>query len=129
MICAGDIASNPRATCNAARPSPDPSNLRLIEGQIARLNDLEAVSNESDNSLLDRSPHGTRDMFERIRSHLTPRSPIFRHALRLTATLVAGYGVLLAVHPTQGYWILLTGLFVCRPSYGDTRRTLAQRAA
>ena len=103
------------------------SNLRLIEGQIARLNDLEAVSNESDNSLLDRSPHGTRDMFERIRSHLTPRSPIFRHALRLTATLVAGYGVLLAVHPTQGYWILLTGLFVCRPSYGDTRRTLAQR--
>ncbi|WP_024952840.1 MULTISPECIES: YccS family putative transporter [Cobetia] len=103
------------------------SNLRLIEGQIARLSDLEAVTHESDNSLFDRSPSGAKDIVERIRNHLNTRSPIFRHALRLTATLVAGYGVLLAVHPTQGYWILLTGLFVCRPSYGDTRRTLAQR--
>jgi YccS/YhfK family integral membrane protein len=31
------------------------------------------------------------------------------------------------IHPAQGYWILLTTLFVCQPNYGATRRKLVQR--
>jgi YccS/YhfK family integral membrane protein len=31
------------------------------------------------------------------------------------------------IHPTQGYWIILTTLFVCQPNYGATRRKLVQR--
>jgi YccS/YhfK family integral membrane protein len=52
---------------------------------------------------------------------------VFRHALRLTVTLVAGYGLVDLIHPTQGYWILLTSVFVYRPSFGATRRVLWQR--
>lgn len=41
--------------------------------------------------------------------------------------LTAGYGVLHWIHPTQGYWILLTTVFVCQPNYGATRLRLVQR--
>ena len=33
-------------------------------------------------------------MSERLRLQLTPTSPLFRHALRLSIALAAGYGVL-----------------------------------
>ncbi len=34
-----------------------------------------------------------------------------------------------ALHPRNGYWILLTTLLVCQPSYGATHRVLLQRIA
>ena len=52
---------------------------------------------------------------------------VFRHALRLSLGLVVGYGILQAFHLDKGYWILLTVLFVCQPSYSATRRRLVQR--
>jgi len=45
----------------------------------------------------------------------------------LAVALAAGYGVLHWIHPTQGYWILLTTVFVCQPNYGATRLRLVQR--
>jgi len=37
--------------------------------------------------------------------------------------------VLHLVHPQNGYWILLSTLFICQPSYDATRRRLVQRVA
>ncbi|KAL8218955.1 UNVERIFIED_CONTAM: hypothetical protein K2H54_000359 [Gekko kuhli] len=62
-----------------------------------------------------------------LKQHLTPNSMVFRHALRLSLGLVVGYGILQAFHLDKGYWILLTVLFVCQPSYSATRRRLVQR--
>ncbi|RWT08445.1 FUSC family protein, partial [Aeromonas caviae] len=62
-----------------------------------------------------------------LRQHLTPNSMVFRHALRLSLGLVVGYGILQAFHLDKGFWILLTVLFVCQPSYSATRRRLVQR--
>ncbi|MGL5812141.1 MAG: YccS family putative transporter [Aeromonas sp.] len=62
-----------------------------------------------------------------FRQHLTPNSMVFRHALRLSLGLVVGYGILQAFQLDKGYWILLTVLFVCQPSYSATRRRLVQR--
>ena len=45
----------------------------------------------------------------------------------MALALTAGYGVLHWIHPTQGYWILLTTVFVCQPNYGATRLRLVQR--
>lgn len=102
-------------------------NLRTLEHQLAGARNPDAPAAAGDAALHDRSPRGPRDIYDRLRSHLTPASPIFRHALRLSLTLLAGYGLLLWIHPTQGYWILLTSLFVCRPNFGATRRFLWQR--
>lgn len=62
-----------------------------------------------------------------LRQHLTPNSMVFRHALRLSLGLVVGYGILQTFSLDKGYWILLTVLFVCQPSYSATRRRLVQR--
>ncbi|WP_459874554.1 YccS family putative transporter [Halomonas shantousis] len=102
-------------------------NLTELERQLARADNPEVIPADGDRKLFDRSPHGLRDVWRRIRRHLEPRSPIFRHALRLSTALVVGYGVLKLIHPTQGYWILLTTLFVCRPNFGATHRFLRQR--
>ncbi|MHB0775147.1 YccS family putative transporter [Halomonas sp. WWR20] len=102
-------------------------NLTELERQLARADNPEVIPSDGDRSLFDRSPHGVKDIWQRIRRHLEPRSPIFRHALRLSLALMIGYGVLKLIHPTQGYWILLTTLFVCRPNFGATHRFLRQR--
>lgn len=68
-------------------------------------------------------------MGTRLRLALTPRNPTFRHAVRLSAALVAGYLLLQALDPAQGFWILLTTVFVCRPTFGATHRILRQRIA
>lgn len=80
-------------------------------------------------ALQDPGPQSLAQAWARIRIQLTPRSMHFRHAVRLSLALLAGYGVLLALHPRHGYWILLTTLLVCQPSYGATQRLLLQRVA
>jgi len=108
--------------------------LRALAANLATLNHLlsdasnpEALADATDSSLLDRSPHSLKDVWVRLRTQLTPTSLLFRHALRLPLALSIGYGMVHLIHPSQGYWIILTTLFVCQPNYGATRRKLGQR--
>ncbi len=82
---------------------------------------------ESDTVLQNPLPQSSLEIWQRIRVQLTPASARFRHALRLALAMWAGYLVLLAVHPAQGYWILLTTMLVCQPDYGATRTRFLQR--
>lgn len=102
-------------------------NLRSLDTLLGNASNPDAMAEQQDSSLLDREPQSLKDVWERLRLQLTPTSLLFRHALRLSIALAAGYGVLHWIHPTQGYWILLTTLFVCQPNYGTTRLKLVQR--
>ena len=104
-------------------------NLALLDGQLVGASEPSARAGRTEMGLLDRSPRSWRDAVERVRRQLAVRSPLFRHALRLSIALVAGYGVMQAIHPAQGYWILLTTLFVCQQTYGDTIARMGQRIA
>lgn len=104
-------------------------NLATLDQLLGNASNPDALADEQDSSLLDREPHSLREVGERISQQLTPTSLLFRHALRLSIALAAGYGLLHLIHPTQGYWILLTTLFVCQPNYGATRLKLVQRIA
>ncbi|MGQ4877859.1 YccS family putative transporter [Billgrantia sp. LNSP4103-1] len=104
-------------------------NLATLEGQLATAHNPDAGGWPNDATLYDRSPGSLRDAWERIRLNLTVGSPTFRHAIRLPIALLAGYGLLYLIHPEQGFWILLTTLFVCRPNFAATRRFLVQRIA
>lgn len=64
---------------------------------------------------------------QKIRNHLSLKSPLFRHALRMASILVIGYAILEYFQMKQGFWIVLTCLFVCQSSYTATRRRLVQR--
>ncbi len=104
-------------------------NLGSLERLLGAARDPDSLIEERDSTLHDRDPHSPGEFWQRLRLQLTPTSLLFRHALRLSLALAAGYGVLHAIHPTQGYWILLTTVFVCQPSYGATRTKLVQRIA
>ena len=103
------------------------NNLGTLERKLASTSNPDVLADEQDNALFDRSPKSFKEAFNRLRQHISPTSLVFRHALRLAVALAAGYGVMHLIDAHQGYWILLTTLFVCRPNYGATRLRLVQR--
>lgn len=105
------------------------NNLGTLDNLFSNASNPDALADEQDSSLLDREPQTFKDVLNRFRSQLTPNSFLFRHALRLAIALTVGYAVLNWIHPAQGYWILLTTVFVCQPNYGATRRKLVQRVS
>ncbi len=102
-------------------------NLTTLEAQIASAHNPDTGSERRDSSLYDRSPSSLLEAWKRVRLNITLGSPTFRHAVRLTTALMVGYGLLQWLDPQQGFWILLTTLFVCRPNFATTRRFLSQR--
>jgi len=124
----------------ALRGQPQPPAESLLRSVQALVNNLETLHRQLEGThaiglpstrhgglLQNPAPQSLKEAWERIREHLTARSFRFRHALRLSLALLAGYVVLHLVHPRHGYWILLTTLLICQPSYGATQRRLVQR--
>ncbi|MHB9796649.1 YccS family putative transporter [Pseudomonas sp. MT3] len=103
------------------------ANLTTLDRKLSGASNPDMLDDEQDSTLLDRSPRSVKDALERLRLQVSPTSLLFRHALRLSLALAAGYGMLHLIHPTQGYWIMLTTVFVCQPNYGATRIRLVQR--
>lgn len=103
------------------------ANLATLDRLLSDASNPDALADATDSSLLDRSPRNLKDVWARLRTQLTPTSLLFRHALRLPLALSIGYAMVHLIHPSQGYWIILTTLFVCQPNYGATRRKLGQR--
>ncbi|MCG3460281.1 YccS family putative transporter [Xenorhabdus bovienii] len=110
-------------------------NLRAIDAQLSGLNSeqpplLQNASQsgkQEDTQLSDEALTGWHDVWFRISSNLTPKSALFRHAIRMSALLCTGYAIIQLFDLQRGYWILLTSLFVCQPNYSATRRRLALR--
>lgn len=64
---------------------------------------------------------------EALRSNLTLRSVMFRHALRLSAVIVVDVLLTRYIHVTHSYWFAMTSLIVLRPFAGETVRRSAER--
>lgn len=62
-----------------------------------------------------------------IVNNLSLKSGTFRHALRITCALLAGYIVSLLFPLGHSYWILLTIAVIMKPAYSITRRRNYQR--
>ncbi|MFS8462072.1 TIGR01666 family membrane protein [Xanthomonas campestris pv. raphani] len=105
------------------------TNLQTIERRLSEAAQSDSTSDNLDTRLRDSSPHTVREMAARLGQQLTPGSVLFRHGLRMAIALVVGYAVMQSIHADNGYWILLTTAFVCRPNYGATRLRLVQRIA
>jgi YccS/YhfK family integral membrane protein len=84
---------------------------------------------DPDLTLLDRHPRDLADAWARVRRQFTRHSPLWRHAVRLSVSLVAGFMVMQASHDPHGYWILLTIVFTSQPQFGATLKRLSQRVA
>lgn len=77
--------------------------------------------------LLDDDIHGLNDLWLKLKQHLGPQSALFRHAVRIALVFAVGYAISLLPFAKNGYWILLTSLFVCQMSYFATKSRLQLR--
>lgn len=59
--------------------------------------------------------------------NITLKSSQFRHALRVTVGLLAGYGVSFFFPVGHGYWILMTIAIILKPGYSISRTRNKQR--
>jgi uncharacterized membrane protein YccC len=66
---------------------------------------------------------------ETLRSNLTLRSVMFRHALRLSAVISIDVFLTRYIHVTHSYWFAMTSLIVLRPFAGETVRRSFDRVA
>lgn len=64
-----------------------------------------------------------------LRENLTFQSNTFRHAFRLTAAVMLGYGVSFFLPLNHVYWVLLTIVTVLRPVYAVSRKRNIERVA
>ncbi|WP_342755169.1 YccS family putative transporter [Pantoea sp. MBD-2R] len=105
-------------------------NLKAIDAQLATIESeqvLEENSTGNNQTLSSEGLTGWADIRLRLSRHLSPQSPLFRHAVRMSLLLCTGYGFIQLTGLEHGYWILLTSLFVCQPNYNATKRRLALR--
>ncbi|MCC9043928.1 FUSC family protein [Myroides sp. M-43] len=65
--------------------------------------------------------------FETLKENLNFTSTIFRHALRLTLTILVGLIVSKFFGLLNGYWILLTIVVIMRPGFGLTKQRSFER--
>ena len=105
------------------------NNLQGIEQRLSESSLSDTPLDGIDTRLRDSSPHTLKEMGRRLLQQLTPGSVLFRHGVRMAVALLAGYAVMTLMHAHNGFWILLTTAFVCRPNYGATRLRLVQRIA
>ncbi|MBX4811963.1 YccS family putative transporter [Klebsiella variicola] len=106
------------------------NNLRAIDAQLATIESVQTTAPAGSNTetlLADDRLGGLNDIWLRLRRNMSPESALFRHAVRMSLVLCAGYAFIQLTGLQHGYWILLTSLFVCQPNYNATRHRLALR--
>ncbi|MDR3413600.1 MAG: YccS family putative transporter [Formivibrio sp.] len=102
-------------------------NISAIETSLSRAGNPEELAELADSTLRDSEPQNLSDMWLRLRHQFTPASRRFRHGLRLSIGLFLGYVLLHLLNLPQGYWVMLTTVFVCQPNFSSTWARLGQR--
>ncbi|MBN0595681.1 TIGR01666 family membrane protein, partial [Pseudomonas aeruginosa] len=103
------------------------NNLRAIDAQLATIESVQTTAPAGSNTetlLADDRLGGLSDIWLRLQRNMSPESALFRHAVRMSLVLCAGYAFIQFTGLQHGYWILLTSLFVCQPNYNATRHRL-----
>ncbi|MRT93519.1 YccS family putative transporter [Ancylomarina sp. 16SWW S1-10-2] len=104
------------------------NNLSLLLKNLTQSHiSLQNLNFNVETGLLPRVDRDHRSLWERFTEQLSWKHPRLRYAIRLSACFLVGYMLMIGFNIDKGEWILLTSLFVCQPSYSETRRRLFQR--
>ena len=104
------------------------NNLSLLLKNLTQSHiSLQNLNYNVETGLLPRVDRDSRSLWERFTEQLNWEHPRLRYAIRLSTCFLIGYILLRWFNIEKGDWILLTSLFVCQPSYSETRRRLFQR--
>jgi uncharacterized membrane protein YccC len=67
------------------------------------------------------------DAVRAVRDAMTPRSPVFHHALRVAITCACAYGIGRVASPTHSTWVTVTAIAVLQPYLGATLVRIVER--
>ncbi len=102
--------------------------LSLVVGTISDSHlSLQNIHEETQYTFAPRLRKDSRTVVKRFTDQLHWHNPRLRHAIRLALCFVIGFAISETFNLPKGEWIILTSLFVCQPTYGETRRKLNQR--
>ncbi|SBS38425.1 Inner membrane protein YccS [Marinomonas spartinae] len=104
-------------------------NVMALQQELDKARQLEDVSLTDASQQIPQPRVTFRSIFSQILDQLTPKSQVFRHAVRMSIALTCGYVIIQNVDLDVGYWVMLTTLFVCQPTFGSTRKRLYERMA
>ncbi len=104
------------------------ANLSEVNYQLENLERAADEERSADAGGIAHSDGGNwREVWQSLKKGLTLESATFRHAVRM-ALIVLVCGVIVEILAlNQGYWIMLTAVFVCQPNYSATQTRLKQR--
>lgn len=88
---------------------------------------LQNIHDERQYILAPRLRKDSRTVLRRLTDQLSLQNPRLRHAIRLALCFLVGFTISETFNLPKGEWIILTSLFVCHPTYSETRRKLYQR--
>ena len=103
--------------------------LEYQEKQLKKLRNIKWLLGDADVSVVESIDKDAPKLFIASQDYdpkilwrnLSFRSNIFKHSLRLSVTLMAGYAIGMLIDSQTAYWILLTIIVIMRPAYGLTK--------
>ncbi len=95
--------------------------LRLLFGERRRLPDLLRLP------FAHRRPRGS--VVSALRANASPRSAIFRHAMRVAVVTALDTAIITRFRLPHGIWLPLTSLVILQPDYASTLTRALQRSA
>lgn len=108
----------------------DDSQYAALSLLLANLTEMEHIMSEIDKPVVTDivpSDYEPLSFVQRVKSLFDKNNPRFKYALRLSISLVVGYGLMYYFKLDKGYWILLTSLLVMQQSFFSTRQRFVER--
>jgi uncharacterized membrane protein (TIGR01666 family) len=87
-----------------------------------------ATKDENVTIAIEEVSHSPLPVYKQLLAAMKVSNPIFKHAVRISVALTVAYILQQFLQPSHGFWILLTVLFVCQPSFSETRKRLILRS-
>lgn len=106
--------------------------LQAIYDNINGINELLLsildLDRHSDTVIVDNEQQQTPPFRKTLIAAYQEKTPIYKHAVRISISLVFAYTIQAQFQFENGFWILSTVLFVCQPSFSETRKKLMRRS-
>ena len=114
--------------------------LKAIYDNLSEINKLLLIASDTHNisivSAIVKTPKlkvqislvdATKNAWRTFQQAFTPANATFKHAARVSICMFIAFAVQQSLQLTHGFWLLLTVLFVCQPSFSETRKRFIQR--
>jgi len=89
---------------------------------------LNKVKTESTALVVDSETQIKQPFWKVLYKAYEQKTPVFKHAVRISISLVIAFAIPTILELENGFWILPTVLFVCQPSFSETRKRLMLRS-